>query len=414
MISIPVAFLIPMTCLLCLFVAAGVGANDVANAMGTSVGARVLTIKQAIIIAAIFEGLGALLASGNVTSTISEGVIDLQFYQAQPDILILGMIAALLAVGCWLVIATYYKWPVSTTHSIIGALIGFGIITAGMDHIHWAIIGTIFGSWVVTPIIAGIASFALFSSVTHLIIDARQPASQALTYLPIYIFFVAWILIDIGSRSAMPLLHITYETGVHTIWTCLAALIMTLVGRLWLSRRIRLHKQHSIEPLFGILAIFTACAMAFAHGSNDTANAIGPAATILHALNPSMMAHGHMPWWLLALGGFGVMTGLGLYGYRVIATIGNSITELTPSRSFAAQLATASTVIFASYFGLPVSTTQILIGAVLGVGLAKGITAINLSVVRSIFLSWLVTLPAGATLTACFYFLLRYLFQIAW
>jgi PiT family inorganic phosphate transporter len=407
MLNLDPTLLIAIASALALFVSCGVGANDVANAMGTSVGARVLTIRQAIVLAAVFEGLGALLASNNVTETISKGVFNLSYFNHQPEILFLGMFAALLAVGSWLVLATYSGWPVSTTHSIIGALLGFGLLSAGPSNLHWHIISFIFGSWIVTPFIAGVLSFLLFNSVRKLIIESRNPASRALLLLPVYIFLVTAIILWVVLNSSHPLLQ---KLNIELMpVTLLVASLITLCAWFWLRIKIRVHKQYKIEPMFGVLAIFTACAMAFAHGSNDTANAIGPAVTMIHLIDHSVAANAP-PVWLTSLGAFGVMAGLAIYGYRVISTIGSNITELTPSRSFAAQLATALTVILASSAGLPVSTTQILIGGILGVGLARGIAAINMSVVRTIFLSWIITIPAGASLSCVFFLILKQIF----
>ena len=399
-------FFLSITLIAGFFVACGVGANDVANAMGTSVGARVLTIKQAIIIAAIFEGLGAFLASGKVIETISSGVLDLSYYHMTPNILILGMLAALLAVGVWLVLATYYGWPVSTTHSIIGALIGFALITHAP--IHWSIISYIFGSWIVTPLISGLLAFILFFSVKRLILETDRPWDNANRYLPIYIFLVAVILSYVSITCCLPLLQSAWLSNHNTLFTLIFSFFITGMGLAWLKRvkKKATPNQYKIESLFGVLAIFTACAMAFAHGSNDIGNAIGPALTIIRLLNTTLNNHA-LPQWLSILGALGVMTGLSIYGYRIIDTVGEQITELTPSRSFAAQLATASTVMIASYTGLPVSTTQILIGGILGVGLARGIAALNLAVVRNILLSWVVTLPAGAGITCLFFMVFK-------
>ena len=403
--------LMGLTLLFGLLMAGAVGANDVANAMGTSVGARILTIRQAVIVAGVFEALGALLASGQVSQTLSKGVIDVQMFASTPELLVLGMIAALMAAGLWLIIATCFAWPVSTTHAIVGALIGFGAIGAGLDKVNWLMVGNIACSWVITPAISGVVAYLLFVWVQKTVLASRSPHAAAIKHIPIHMFLVSlvvtWVTLALGLK---PLgLHISTQQ----VWcfSLIISVILAYLGRCWLQRMVdRLAFDHAepyalVERAFGVLAVFTACAMAFAHGSNDTANAIGPMAAVfdLLASGGKVTFSQPLPFWLVIVGACGVVLGLAVYGYRVIATVGTNITELTPSRGFAAQLSTATTVVVCSGLGLPVSTTQILIGAVLGVGLARGLAAINLHVVRDILVSWVITLPAGATLAILCY-----------
>jgi inorganic phosphate transporter, PiT family len=389
--------------------ACAVGANDVANAMGTSVGAKVMTVKQAIIVAAIFEAVGAFFVSGKVTQTLQHDIVDVALFHSTPELLVYGMLSALTASAIWLMVATYYGWPVSTTHSIIGALIGFTAMGMGIHHIHWHVIVNIVFSWVITPFIAGALAYILFRSVQWLVLSQEDPYLAAKKVIPGYIFIVAGVIFTVALDQVG---QTFWQMGAWTqgLLTCLLSGLATVVG-IWLLRLFQ--PEHDLayknaERMFGILSIFTACAMAFAHGSNDVANAIGPMAAIIHLI------HGHMQikaiyqpidLWLLALGSVGVMVGLAVYGYKVIETVGTQITLLTPSRGFSAQLATAATVICCSTLGLPVSTTQTLVGAVLGVGIAGGVGAIDLVVVRNIFLSWLITLPAGALLAIIFFYL---------
>lgn len=398
-----------------------VGANDVANTMGTSVGSKVLTIKQAIVVAAIFEALGALLASGHVTNTIRRELIDVHMFAPHPELLIYGMLAALLASATWLVTATFFGWPVSTTHSIVGAVIGFACVTFGPSHVHWGVVTNIFLSWVVTPMISGLLAFGLFKSVQYSILKHRKPFERAKRYVPAYIFLVAIVI------SFITLVEGLKPLGLHfNMLDAWGIAVLLSLGCAWagllLMRRIERRKQAEgktaqhfalVEQVFGVLAVFTACAMAFAHGSNDVANAIGPVAAVVSVVNSGgqVAQSAALPYWVILLGAVGIVLGLAMYGYKVIATIGGKITPLTASRGFAAQLATASTVIISSGFGLPVSTTQTLVGAVLGVGLAGGIGALNLGVVRNIFMSWVVTLPSGAFLAIVFYQVIKWSFS---
>ncbi len=398
------------------FMAWGVGANDVANAMGTSVGSKALTIGQAIIVAAIFEAAGAMLAGGQVTDTIRGQIINASHLQSTPEILIYGMLAALLAAGTWLVIASIFGWPVSTTHSIIGAVIGFGVVELGPSVIYWGKVGDIVLSWLVTPLIAGVIAYLLFRSVQWLIFNSNTPIHNAKRYVPFYIFLVSLVLTLVTLTKGLK--HVgLHVTTADSVWIAIAISFVIMLIGMFLMRRIPDEDPNgpridvaALEKVFGILMIFTACAMAFAHGSNDVANAIGPLAAVygIATEGGSVMAHTPLPFWILALGAAGIVIGLATYGYKVIATVGHNITQLTPSRGFAAQLATASTVVIASGFGLPISTTQTLVGAVLGVGFARGIGALNLSVIRNIFLSWVVTLPAGAVFAIIYFYLLKW------
>ncbi len=396
------------------FMAWGVGANDVANAMGTSVGSRVLTITQAIIIAAIFEALGSLLAGGQVTETIRGEIINASLFTNSPQLLIYGMLASLLASGTWLVVASYFAWPVSTTHTIVGAVIGFGVIELGAKAIYWWKIINIVLSWIVTPIIAGVLAYFLFRSVQVLIFDSDRPVRNAKRYVPWYIFLVFLVIDLVIFLNGLKHIGLHFSHAVSIVISLGISFIVMFAGALLVRRipdgddkkgRVNFTK---IEKIFGVLMIFTACAMAFAHGSNDVANAIGPLAAVVGIVKGgSVWATSTIPFWILLLGAMGIVLGLATYGYRVIRTIGTNITQLTPSRGFAAQLATAATVVVASSIGLPISTTQTLVGAVLGVGVARGIGALNLGVVRNIFMSWIITLPAGMVFAIIYFHLLR-------
>ena len=412
--------LLAMACVFGFFMAWGVGANDVANAMGTSVGGGAITIKQAIVIAMIFEFTGAWLAGGEVTSTIRSSIIDIEAagFEDRPELLVFGMLSSLLAAGIWLLVASKYGWPVSTTHSIIGAIVGFAVVGISSDSVMWGQVLEIVASWVVSPVFSGTISFFLVLSVQKLVLDTDDPLKNAQRYVPYYIFLVGFVIAMVTLVKGLSHVGLEVTFNQATILALAFGLVTVVIGTFML-RRLNLtfsddheEQMRSVERVFGVLMIFTACSMAFAHGSNDVANAIGPLAAINSVIsnNGIFEAESALPMWILLLGGFGIVTGLAMWGHRVIKTIGKNITELTPSRGFAAEIAAATTVVIASGTGIPVSTTHTLVGAVLGVGLARGIGALNLSVIGKIFLSWVVTLPAGATLSIFFFFILRAIF----
>lgn len=396
------------------YMAWGIGANDVANAMATSVGAKALTIKQAIVVAAIFEFLGAFLAGGEVTSTIRKGIIDASMI-TDANVLVLGMLAALLAAAVWLTIASRMGWPVSTTHSIVGAIVGFALFTIGLDAVHWGQLGTIAASWVVSPLLSGVIAFLLVTSVQKLIFDHENPSARARQYVPYYIFLAAFMISLITFLKGLKHVGLDLSGQESVLGAIVIAAIVTAIGT-FAIRRIKPTEQNgpgehhyaNVERTFAVLMIVTACAMAFAHGSNDVANAIGPVAAIVSTINTGEIGQtSPVSILVLFLGAVGIVIGLATFGRRVMATVGRNITELTPSRGFAAELAAATTVVVASGTGLPISTTHTLVGAVLGVGIARGISALNLGVIRSIFMSWVITLPVGAALAVLFYYLLQ-------
>ena len=413
--------LLIMACFFGFFMAWGVGANDVANAMGTSVGAQAITIKQAIIIAMVFEFTGAWLAGGEVTSTIRSSIIDIESagFDDRPELLIFGMLSSLLAAGIWLLVASKYGWPVSTTHSIIGAIIGFAVVGISADSVMWGQVLEIVASWIISPVFSGTIAFILFLSVEKLVLSREDPLKYAKKFVPYYMFLVGFVIAMVTLVKGLS--HVGLEvTFSQSAFLALAFALLTVIIGIFLLRRLRLPdsdqptaQMQSVERVFGVLMIFTACSMAFAHGSNDVANAIGPLAAInsVIANNGAFEAESALPLWILLLGGFGIVTGLAMWGHRVIRTIGKNITELTPSRGFAAEIAAATTVVIASGTGIPVSTTHTLVGAVLGVGLARGMSALNFSVVGRIFLSWIVTLPAGAILSIVFFFIFKGIFS---
>ncbi len=401
------------------FMAWGVGANDVANAMGTSVGARAITIRQAILIAMVFEFAGAWLAGGEVTETVRSGIISLENsgLEENPQLLVYGMLSSLLAAGVWLLVASQRGWPVSTTHSIVGAIIGFAVVGISFDSVMWGEVGAIASSWVVSPVFSGVIALGLFLSVQKLVLDTDDPLGNARRYVPWYIFLVGFVISIMTMIKGLSQTGLEFNFGQILLIAVVIGFItmglgILLLRRLALDAQAEGHELDNLEKVFGVLMVFTACSMAFAHGSNDVANATGPLAAVVGVVETGgvFTQESSVPEWILLLGGVGIVIGLATWGYRVIMTIGRNITHLTPSRGFAAELAAATTVVIASGTGIPVSTTHTLVGAVLGVGLAKGISALNLGVVGRIILSWLITLPVGAVLSIVFFFIFRAIF----
>jgi PiT family inorganic phosphate transporter len=397
-----------------IFMAWGIGANDVANAMATSVGSKALTIKQAILVAAIFEFLGAVLAGGAVTSTIRKGIVDAELLGDTPELLVYGMLAALLAAGTWLLVASHKGWPVSTTHSIVGAIVGFAAVGVGVEAVHWEKVGTIVLSWVVSPVTAGFIAYLIYLSVQWLILRQEDPLERAKRYVPVYIFFAAFTITLVTIMKGLKHVGLKIALGDAYLLAFVIAIVIAVVGGAAIKRIKQDPKAekkdhfYTVERVFGVLMVVTACSMAFAHGSNDVANAIGPLAAVISiASSGTVAAKAALPVWVLLLGGAGIVIGLATFGIRVISTVGKKITHLTPSRGFAAELAAATTIVIASGTGIPISTTHTLVGAVLGVGVARGIEAIDLRVVARIFVSWVVTIPAGALLAIVFFFLFK-------
>ena len=395
----------------------GIGANDVANAMATSVGSKAITIKQAVIIAAIFEFAGAILAGGQVTSTIRKGIIDVSELGATPEILIFGMLAALLAAGTWLLVASFKGWPVSTTHSIVGSMVGFAVVGIGMDAVYWGKIGTIVMSWVTSPLLAGVLSYMLFRSIQKVILDTDNPLENAKRYVPYYVFLVGFMLTLVTIMKGLKHVGLDLSMTDSVMIAVVFGVLTTVLGK-YLVSRVKIDPEAdrdfhyaNVEKIFGALMVLTACAMAFAHGSNDVANAIGPLAAINSIVQSGELSQNSpLPIWILLVGGVGIVLGLAMYGRKVIETVGSKITELTPSRGFCCTIAAASTVVLASGMGLPISTTHTMVGAVLGVGMARGISSLNMVVVRGIFMSWIVTLPIGGVLAIIFFFILKGIF----
>ena len=386
------------------FTAYGVGANDVANAMGTSVGSKVLTIKQAILVAAIFEFLGAFLAGGGVTQTIRKGVIDPALFEGNLEVLIYGMISALFAAGTWLLVASLRGWPVSTTHTIVGAIVGFGIYTLGINEINWAVVGNIGLSWITSPLSSALVAGLFYYICKTYIIDNESRFKGLIIRIYIFLagFAIALITVTKGLKNIFKQQELFVSFQQSVLISVLAAIVFTFI--FYYFSKAKLKKSVNSESQFAYLMIFTSCAVAFAHGSNDVANAIGPLAAINQATSQLLNQPYSLetPLWILFLGAAGIVLGLATLGYRVMRTIGEKIVKLTPSKGFSAQLAAALTVVLASQLDMPVSTTHTLVGAVIGIGLVEGASTINFNSVKTIVLSWVVTLPAGALLSIAF------------
>ena len=400
-----------------LYMTWGIGANDVGNAMGTSVGSGAITVKQAVIIAGIFEFAGAFLAGGTVAGTIKSGIIDPAVLASTPHLLIYGMLASLLASGIWLMVASGRGWPVSTTHTIVGALVGFGVAGIGMHAVKWGGLGEIVASWFISPVTGGIIALVLMLSVRKLVFETDDPFGNAKKWAPFYVFLVGYIVALVTISKGLKNFNLHFSTLEEQIGSIAAGIVCAILGTI-LVNKVKVDNKAdksfhyaSVEKVFTPMMVFTAAAMSFAHGSNDVANGIGPIAAVLSLVDTGTLASkAPVPWWVLLVGGIAIVVGLATYGYKVMETIGSKITELTPSRGYCATLASSATVIVASGLGMPVSTTHIAVGAVMGVGLARGIGALDLRVLGNIVLSWFITLPVGAALAAIFFYVLKAIF----
>jgi PiT family inorganic phosphate transporter len=400
--------------ILCFLMTWGVGANDLANVMSTTMGSKAVTVKQAMLIAIIFEFAGAFLGGTGVTETMRDGIINSSELSGQPLVLIEGMLGVLLACTIWMNLASYLGVPVSITNALVGSMVGFGAIVLGPHAIHWNQVSHIAISWITSPIISGITAFILFTSIQQTIFVKSNPLAKAKLYIPIYLFLVGSILSFITVFKGLNHFHIHLNFKQNLAVTLATSIIITIIGMIFIKRipehpRIRRRERFiQVEKYFAVLMAMTACAMAFAHGSNDVALAVGPLSIIYSlVISSHQVLPNNYPAWIILLGVIGVVTGLLMYGRKVIETVGSAITALTPSRAFAATLSAATTVVVATSTGIPVSATQTLVGAVLGVGLARGIGALNLIVIRNIFMSWVLTLPAASILTILSYKLLH-------
>jgi PiT family inorganic phosphate transporter len=422
-------FIIIFTGLIGFYMAWNIGANDVANSMADAVGSRALSVKNAIILAGICEFSGAVLVGSSVTETIRKGIVDPNMLAALPNmregeaaaLLIIGMTAALLCAAFWLHFATWVGMPVSTTHAIVGAVAGFGVVAAGWNSVNWHKMSQIVASWFISPLVGGLIAFLLFKFITNFILGREKPAEAAKTHTPPIVFLLVFVvtLATIYKGLNHIISGLSWLTGATSFIISVAfGLLCAIVSKIWISRHLMgketlpIAKQlEEVEKIFVPLVIFSSCSVAFAHGANDVANAIGPFAAIADIIkHGTVQMKVGVPLPILVMGGAGIVLGLATYGHKVMATVGTKITEITPSRGVAADIAASATVLICSRLSLPVSTTHTLVGAIMGIGLARGLGGINKSVIKKIFASWLITVPAAAFLSIIFFVIGRYLF----
>jgi inorganic phosphate transporter, PiT family len=396
--------------LACVYMACNIGANDVANAMGTSVGAKSLTFRQAVLVAAIAEFAGAVFVGGHVSDTVRKGMVDPNLFGDMPLHLVYGMISALVAASIWLHIASSLGWPVSTTHSIVGAVVGFGFIAGGADAVNWGKVGSVVMSWVVSPVMGGLVAYGVFRFITIYIFDKRNPVAQSKKLVP-YMVFVVFVILAISMvYKGLKNLKLDLDFQNALLISLFVGLIAFVIAKI-LVRKIKAVSPDDInlqfvstEHIFKFLQVITAFYVAFAHGANDVANAVGPLAAVVSILKTgSVEMKVQMPLWILTMGGTCIVIGLLIWGMRVMETVGKKITEITPSRGFSAEFAAATVVLACSKMGLPISTTHTLVGSVIGVGMARGLASLNIGIIQKIVISWFATIPFTAVLAMLFY-----------
>ena len=457
------------------YMAWNIGANDVSNAMGTSVGSGALTLLKAVIIAGVLEFCGAFFLGGNVSKTLQSGLVNPDFFSENSDLLLYGMLSSLIATALWLQVASYFGWPVSTTHAIIGALLGFGALIGGVRAIYWGEVGRVAASWVISPVLSGFFSFLIFKILQRQVLFKADPIKATKRVIPAFTFVLFAVFTLSVLINGLGSFKVELELPIILVIACFTGALSALVSHFFLNRKSFISKinisspnlDHQvfslnkalkhlkrvqltakgnklkeiqnilnnvegytediknrsgfyskssnyqvIEKMFISLQVLSAAYVAFAHGANDVANAIGPVAAALDIIkNKRLSTHVGVPSWLLAMGGAGIVIGLATWGWRVMETIGKKITELTPTRGFSAEFGAAITILGASKIGLPISTTHCIVGAVLGVGLGRGLTAINLRTVRDIALSWIITIPCSACVCIVIFYLIQAIFS---
>ncbi|MEC4984133.1 MAG: anion permease [Oscillatoria sp. PMC 1068.18] len=413
-----------LTALLAFYVAWNLGANDVANSMGTSVGSKALTLRRAIIIAGVLEFSGAVIFGQNVAATLATEIVEPELFADTPKLLLLGMVAVLLAAGLWLQIATSLGLPVASSHAVVGAIAGFSWIAAGFNSVDWSNIGSITSAWLITPFISGAIAALFYSQIQRWILNQPDPLAQLQEWIPwlsvillsVFGIIVLPTIFDTPFFNSLPLPNHDFSLAVGAI----AAITLTITswrGLEALKTRVndseaKKEQLQAVEKQLGRFQILSACFVAFAHGSNDVGNAIAPLAAIAYILRTGTVpiVNFVIPLWILILGGIGIVAGLAVLGKNVITTVGEEIITLQPSSGFCAEIATATTVLVASRLGLPVSTSQALVGGVVGIGLFQQSQKIKFQTVKSVVLAWVITLPATAILSGIGFFVLRSLF----
>lgn len=390
-----------------------IGANDVANSMASAVGAKAITQKQAVLIAGVLTIIGAVFLGAHVSGTISKGIVNPNDF-ANPssdnvaEMVMLGALAAILAASIWVTVATWKSMPISTTHSIVGAMIGFGLVAGGWGVVSWDVVGKVALSWILSPLFGCILAFVVFKLITKLILGKEDTLGWGKKIAPFFIaatFFIIFMSLLLKTRLGEMVI-----SGNELFWAVVISSIVAagtgIVGYL-IIRRIQLKSiegYDEVEEIFRKLQIMTSCYVALAHGANDVANAIGPMATIFTINSEgSIPSEVSIPVYLLAIGGIGIAVGIMTWGYRVIRTLGSKITKLTNTRGFAVDFGAATTVLVASKLGMPISTTHTVVGAIIGVGLARGLEAVDLRIIKKIVASWLITVPIAAATCALIY-----------
>lgn len=422
-------YILAVTGFIGFYMAWNIGANDVANSMADAVGSKALSVKQAVIAAGLCEFAGAVLVGSHVTETVRKGIVDPAIIASLPGLqegeaaalLIIGMTSALLCAAFWLNFSTWTGMPVSTTHSIVGAVAGFGIIAAGFQSVNWHKMTQIVASWFISPVAGGLMAYLLFQFISKSILGKERPAESAKIFAPpiVFLLVVVVTLATIYKGLKHVIGGLEWLTGPVSIMISIVfGLVCAFISWIWIGRHLKgketlpISKQlDEVEKVFVPLVIVSSCSVAFAHGANDVANSVGPFAAIVHILKSgTVQMKVGVPLWVLVLGGTGIVVGLATYGHRVMTTVGTKITEITPSRGVAADIAASATVLVCTRLSLPVSTTHTLVGAIMGIGLARGLSGINRQVTQKIFGSWFITVPAAAILAIIFFLVGRYFF----
>ena len=405
--DLSILFIIAGTALIGLYMAWSIGANDVANSMATAVGAKAITFRQAVLIAGILNLFGAVFVGSHVTDTVRKGIVSTAGIDNHA--VLIGFVASLLAAALWVTLSTWKEMPISTTHSIIGALMGFGLIAGGVSNVIWSKVGSVVASWIISPISGCILAFIVFKIIVKTIFSKEKPVESAKIVGPIIFGFTAFLIVSSLFLKTPLSKNYGFSDLDGLIIATIVAVIVIILGMFFL-RKIQAKKEDdysTVEGIFRKLQIGTSCYVAFAHGANDVANAIGPVASIIPlAQGLDIGSSVEVPIWLLALGGIGIGIGCMTWGRRVMRTVGNRITNLTNTRGFSVDFGAATTVLIASKLGLPISTSHTVVGAVIGVGLARGLEAIDLSVIKKIIVSWLLTVPIAAGTSAAIFLIL--------
>nr|WP_221236904.1 inorganic phosphate transporter [Thermosipho japonicus] len=379
-----------------------IGANDVANSMATAVGAKAITPKQAVLIASILEFLGAVLFGAHVTKTIAKGIVDLNMI-SDPNNILVGAFSALIASIIWILLATFWGMPVSTTHSIVGGMVGFGLAAGGLQIVNWMTLLKIVITWITSPLIGGAMAYVIFKFISFSILHRKHPAKAAKYVAPILLgvaFYTIAVLFVVKTMKKDILLG--NYAGI------VIGFIVFLISFLYLKRaKVGDNEYDIVEKIFKKAQVVTSCYVSFSHGANDVANAVGPLA-LMYIIITSGSVKGaiEIPKYILAMGGIGISFGVAILGYRVMKTVGQDITELNNTRGFSIDFSTATTVLIASTMGMPISTTHTVVGAVSGVGFARGIEVVNVGILKNIIISWFVTVPFAAGVSALLYIIL--------